>query len=81
VPHVAAKTDPAQSDASNFVTDNEMKLQQRDNMHRALEYVGWRISGEGGAADLLGLKPSTLKDRMRAYGLEKPAVSVVSKAQ
>jgi PAS domain S-box-containing protein len=78
---VAAKTAPAQSDASNFVTDNEMKLQQRDNMHRALEYAGWRISGEGGAADLLGLKPSTLKDRMRAYDLEKPAASVVSKVQ
>jgi PAS domain S-box-containing protein len=61
---------PAKGD---FVTDEEMKLQQRDNMHRALDYVGWRISGKGGAAELLGLKPSTLTDRMRSYGLEKPA--------
>ena len=59
----------------NFVTDDEMKLQQRDNMRRALEYAAWRISGENGAAELLGLRPSTLTDRIHAYGLEKPARS------
>jgi PAS domain S-box-containing protein len=59
----------------NFVTDDEMKLQQRDNMRRALEYAAWRISGEHGAAELLGLRPSTLTDRIHAYGLEKPARS------
>jgi PAS domain S-box-containing protein len=56
----------------DFVTDKEMKQQQRDNMRRALEFAGWRISGKQGAAELLGLKPSTLTDRMRSYGLEKP---------
>ena len=59
----------------NFVTDDEMKLQQRDNMRRALEYAAWRISGENGAAELLGLRPSTLTDRIHAYGLEKPVRS------
>jgi PAS domain S-box-containing protein len=57
----------------DFVSDQEMKLLQRDNMMRALEYSGWRISGKGGAAELLGLKPSTLTDRMCSLGLEKPA--------
>ncbi len=57
----------------DFVTDAEMKLQQRDNMKRALEYANWRISGEHGAAKLLGLKPSTLNDRMHAYAIHKPA--------
>jgi PAS domain S-box-containing protein len=56
----------------DFITEKELKLQQLDNMRRALEFADWRISGEGGAADLLGLKPSTLVDRMRAAGLEKP---------
>lgn len=56
----------------DFITEKELKLQQLDNMRRALEYADWRISGEGGAAELLGLKPSTLVDRMRAAGLEKP---------
>jgi transcriptional regulator with GAF, ATPase, and Fis domain len=56
----------------DFVTDAEMKLQQRDNMRRALEYANWRVSGERGAANLLGLKPSTLNDRMHSFGLQKP---------
>ncbi len=50
-----------------------MKQQQKDNLRRALEYAGWRVSGPKGAAKLLGLKPSTLTDRMRAWELEKPA--------
>jgi PAS domain S-box-containing protein len=56
----------------DFVTEKELKLQQRENMRRALEYAGWKISGKQGAAELLGLKPSTLADRMRSFGLEKP---------
>jgi PAS domain S-box-containing protein len=60
----------------NFVTDHEMKQQQRENMHRALEFANWRISGKNGAAELLGLKPSTLTDRMHSYALHKPGRSV-----
>ncbi|MDP6437432.1 MAG: sigma 54-interacting transcriptional regulator [Gammaproteobacteria bacterium] len=59
----------------NFYTEKELKLQQRDNLIRALDYTNWRISGKDGAAELLGLKPSTLADRIRSYGLEKPAAS------
>ena len=55
----------------SFYTEKELKLQQRDNMRRALEYADWRISGKDGAAELLGLKASTLTDRMRAFGLSK----------
>jgi transcriptional regulator with GAF, ATPase, and Fis domain len=55
----------------NFYTEKELKLQQRDNMRRALEFADWRIAGKGGAAELLGLKPSTLTDRMRTFGLSK----------
>lgn len=57
----------------NFVTEAEMKRQQRENIRRALEYAGWRVSGKEGAAELLGMKPSTLTDRMRTLSLEKPA--------
>ena len=57
----------------SFLTEKEMKRQQRENIRRALDHAGWRVSGTGGAAELLGLKPSTLTDRMRTLGLEKPA--------
>ncbi len=64
---------PAGTGPRNFLTEREMKQQQRENLRRALEHAGWRVSGAGGAAELLGLRPSTLTDRMRALGLEKPA--------
>ncbi len=64
---------PAGAGSRNFLTEKEMKQQQRENIRRALEHAGWRVSGEGGAAELLGLRPSTLTDRMRTLGLEKPA--------
>ncbi len=72
----AAAVVPLRSPSGNgqgFVTEDQMKQQQRENIRRALEHAGWRVSGEGGAAELLGLKPSTLTDRMRTLGLEKPA--------
>ncbi|MBS94898.1 MAG: Fis family transcriptional regulator [Chromatiales bacterium] len=63
----------AKAGERDFYTEKELKLQQRDNLLRALDYTNWRISGKDGAAELLGLKPSTLADRIRSYGLEKPA--------
>ena len=57
----------------DFLTDDEMKLRQRENLVAALAAADWRIAGEGGAAELLGLKPSTLADRMRSMGLRRPA--------
>jgi len=30
------------------------------------------VSGAGGAADLLGIKPTTLADRIRTFGIRKP---------
>ncbi len=56
----------------NFVTEQEMKQHQKDNLRNALEFAGWRISGKEGAAELLGLRPTTLTDRMRALGIQKP---------
>ena len=37
-----------------------------------LESTGWRIRGAGGAADRLGLKPTTLETRMAKLGLKRP---------
>lgn len=49
-----------------------MRDLQRRNLVAALEAAGGRISGKGGAAELLGIKPTTLADRMRALGVERP---------
>jgi len=66
-----APTAPAAGPA--WVTDAEMRARQRDNIVAALQASGWRIAGKAGAAARLGLKPTTLADRMRSLGIEKPA--------
>ena len=45
---------------------------ERDQILGALEASGWKIKGEGNAASRLGLKPSTLRSRMRRLGIERP---------
>ncbi len=39
------------------------------HIRRALEHTGGQIAGRGGAAEVLGLKPSTLRHRMKKLGL------------
>lgn len=42
---------------------------EHDHILQVLKKTGWRIEGEKGAAVLLGLNPSTLRARMRKYGI------------
>ena len=54
------------------LTAAEMRAQQRDNILRALARCGWRIAGAQGTAQLLDLKPSTLRSQMKALGIASP---------
>ncbi len=45
---------------------------QKQNMLSALMRSGWKIYGMDGAARLLGIKPTTLIERMRRFGVKKP---------
>jgi transcriptional regulator with GAF, ATPase, and Fis domain len=45
---------------------------ERRHICGILESVGWRIEGGGGAAKVLGLKPSTLRSRMMKLGIARP---------
>jgi transcriptional regulator with GAF, ATPase, and Fis domain len=45
---------------------------ERDHIRSVLESTGWRIRGAGGAADRLGLRPTTLETRMAKLGLKRP---------
>jgi transcriptional regulator with GAF, ATPase, and Fis domain len=44
---------------------------EREHIIEALELTGWRVSGEKGAAKLLGLKPTTLEARMKKLGIKR----------
>jgi transcriptional regulator with GAF, ATPase, and Fis domain len=58
--------------APEFLTEQEMREFQKKNTIAALKKADWRVSGPGGAADLLGIKPTTLADRIRTLGVRKP---------
>jgi formate hydrogenlyase transcriptional activator len=45
---------------------------EREHIRGILEGTRWRIRGSGGAAELLGLKPTTLETRMAKLGLTRP---------
>ncbi|MGH9324472.1 MAG: helix-turn-helix domain-containing protein [Vicinamibacteria bacterium] len=44
---------------------------ERRHILRVLEKSQWQIAGKGGAAEQLGLKPSTLRSRMEKLGLQR----------
>jgi transcriptional regulator with GAF, ATPase, and Fis domain len=46
---------------------------QRARIAEALAAAGGRVYGGGGAAELLGLKPSTLQSKMKKLGIERAA--------
>ncbi|HET9334457.1 MAG TPA: sigma 54-interacting transcriptional regulator [Gemmatimonadota bacterium] len=44
---------------------------QRDHILSTLTRTGWRIRGRGGAADQLGMRPTTLESRMSKLGIHR----------
>jgi len=60
---------PVQEEVA-VVPDAEMNRRVRDNLVAALKRSGGRIYGPGGAAELLGVSPSTLNTRVKKLGLK-----------
>ena len=56
-----------------YLTDAEMRRRQRENLFAVLQKTGWKIKGVDGAAELLGIKPTTLISRIEKMGLRRPA--------
>jgi transcriptional regulator with GAF, ATPase, and Fis domain len=55
-------------------TDATQDLQDMERRHilAVLEKTGWRLSGDGGAAEVLGLKRTTLHEKMKKLGIKRP---------
>ena len=49
-----------------------LKDMERTLIVQALEATAWRVEGDNGAARRLDMSPSTLRDRMKKYGLKRP---------
>ena len=53
-------------------TAAEFEELERTNFLRALEETNWLVSGDGGAAQLLGINASTLNSRLKTLGIKRP---------
>lgn len=62
----------ALQEAADYLTDAEMREREKANLIAALTHANWRVWGPKGAAVLLGIKPSTLKYRMKVLGVTRP---------
>ena len=62
---------PSATDLSEFLTITEFKQLEKANLTSALRHAGWKVWGPAGAADLLGIKPSTLAYQMKMLGIVK----------
>lgn len=53
-------------------TDAEIRQLEKENLLTALRATGGKVSGPGGAAELLGVKPTTLASRLKKLEIEFP---------
>jgi transcriptional regulator with GAF, ATPase, and Fis domain len=51
------------------LTAAEVRRMESDNIRAALRRANGKVAGPGGAAELLGMKPTTLASRIKALGL------------
>ncbi len=64
--HVQVEIDPA---APAEVRIRSLEEVEKEHILAALRAAGGKVSGRGGAAEMLGLKPTTLESRMKKMGL------------
>jgi PAS domain S-box-containing protein len=69
LPYIMPADDSAA--AKRVRTAKELEELERQNLIAALESADWKVAGGNGAAQLLGIKPTTLSSRMKALGIER----------
>ena len=57
--------------AADVIPEEEWRRRERANVLAAMEKSDFRVSGEGGAAELLGISPGTLVSRLKSLGIQK----------
>ena len=71
-PYTRAETQGKDATAPGFLTEAELQRRERDNLLAVLAKANWKIKGLDGAAELLGVNPTTLLARMKKWGCKRP---------
>ncbi|WP_423841425.1 sigma-54 interaction domain-containing protein [Vreelandella maris] len=67
--HSVAHSSGQQSEAP-LLTEHALSQRQQESTIAALSKAGGKVSGAGGAAELLGIKPTTLASRLTKWGID-----------
>ena len=62
-------------DQRSLTTPALETLEEVDRRHilHVLTQTGWRVTGKNGAAEILGLKRTTLQAKMKKLGIKRPS--------
>ncbi|MDR8389639.1 sigma 54-interacting transcriptional regulator [Aliifodinibius sp. S!AR15-10] len=69
----AEETNASQTFPDRILTAEELLQEERQNMIRALKATCWKVAGKEGAAQLIGVPPSTFSSRMKALNIKRPS--------
>ena len=58
----------------DVIPEDEWRRRERANLIAALQHASGKVSGVGGAAELLGINPATLASRLKAHGIQRREV-------
>lgn len=71
LPNTATSTQVAAAqDNVRIMTEQELRTLERDNLSAAMAACGGKMFGKDGAAQLLGIKPTTLASRLKKMALD-----------
>jgi transcriptional regulator with GAF, ATPase, and Fis domain len=71
-PQEALVSEEVQTSTVQSFEPQSLEAVEKSHILRVLENANWRIEGESGAAQILGLHPNTLRSRMKKLGLNRP---------
>ncbi len=75
IEQIAIKETPGLAPEQPILTYQELKKLERENIIRTLRETNYKIYGRGGAAEILGTKPTTLFSRIKALQIPMRPVS------
>ncbi|WP_454870246.1 sigma 54-interacting transcriptional regulator [Pseudomonas lini] len=76
LPNAAVSVEVVQVN-SRIMTEQELRTLERDNVCAAMAACGGKLFGKDGAAELLGIKPTTLASRLKKLGIHQAGPSSV----
>ena len=74
-PHETTREQVKPAAKAAFLTRDELKQQEREAIMNALKQTNGKVSGPGGAAKLLAMKPSTLASRISSLGINRRTIN------